>query len=277
MARSWFIAVVVVSSGCSVHLGAVRRNDVSSSPQGIPFYRPMPYLMVKAPILLAVTDEQVRTTTPTPPPPAPVRKPAAGAKEPVGSKPPTSPTDDEPADDPGSAPEQKPKTDVDAAKDGLEIVYLPDFCESYALSIDVKNAKLEGLELSFTDGWMLTSIKGSLDNSIGVTAITDIIKAVAENATKVALGALGKSSDEKEPAADDKEQSLTTQTSTKRTVNETYLAPGLYPLFVRETADGGVEKCDSIPRFSQSWKEKTFTRKRSTEAKPRQPGLDASK
>lgn len=267
------VGAVAVTAGlaCStVKLSATPTSPQDRATVGLRYYLPLPYVHVKKPVLLGRTrkvTETVATTTAAQavPPKKDARKAAAAdAAPPLGAN-----ANDTAGTTEGAPVEEKAKEQsaATAAEDGVEVIMLPDFCQQQALTIDAHVSKLD-VELTLKDGWRLEAVKSSMDTTAAMTSSVDLVKTTL-GAAKDIIGAIyGK------PPADDEEeggsepQSAFKGTSSKSTkkseVKETWLRPGFYPLFKRDT-----KECSAALAFdAQWWSNATFERsiERSTDS-----------
>lgn len=130
--------------------------------------------------------------------------------------------------DSAGAPEPSAGTPTESA---LSVVWLPDYCEQFALE---QTSFLSKLETKFTleDGWRLASVESKSDSTDIVGKVLDLVGAIKG----VSAPAPSKPSDGAATAGTD-----TTTASDLKYVRKTtvkYLKPGIYPLFKRDEGNG---------------------------------------
>lgn len=275
--NQFVVAVAVIAfSGCSTtSLTARPTTGDKDAVQGFRYYLPTPYVLVKKPILLnsKATDSKTSTTTTTQAAPVAAsgpRKPAPAGLVGQSGGAGAGKNDEAPAEP--AKKEEKEEKDKEEPKpapadegDGLSIVMMPDYCQQQAVSIDVSNAKLD-VELQFVDGWRLENVKSTADATLAMTSWIDLAKTTLTSAKDIVAAVFGAKTTEEEGKGGTEGQGgkaaskTTTEIHVKsnETVTETWLHPGVYPLFKR--AD---EKCENAMKLNEEWfKGHTFERSR---------------
>jgi len=144
-------------AGCA---GVDVKKVTSGKEEGIRFYRPHPYLLV--------------TLTPPPTTGAESGPSTADKPKPKQATPPADPT---------------PATPDSTGKVYMQIVWLPDKSENYAIEI---RSGLGTIDSSFQlkDGWQLTQFGGKIDTKIPETiaAVSSLLQAAAGVPAKVMMG-----------------------------------------------------------------------------------------
>ena len=159
-------------------------------------------------------------------------KPAAG-QDPGTGKPPAA-ADAGPTTPSSHAPERAAPSSL---ADAVSVVWLPDYCEQYAVSQRSVLASLK-FTVELGDGWKLGKLDTSQDSTAVVGKILDLVgtgigaqKDIAVE--KIKAGAAGSQA----------KQAIQARTLVRTTVR--YLKPGLYPILIRNSND-----CTAAPTFS---------------------------
>lgn len=121
------------------------------------------------------------------------------------------------------------------AKDAVEIVWLPDYCQMYALRARTVLSS-QKIEVSLSDGWRLESLTAEQDTTALATKLVEVIGALAAPASV---------SNESETETSGTEEAQAGEpTYLKRTTTST-LKPGLYALVSYSTdPKDGYPNCD---------------------------------
>lgn len=151
----------------------------------------------------------------------------------------------EPGADQGGGAAMTPATDkptpaAPAPSAAVEVVWLPDYCQQYAIHQTSVLANLK-VKVDLADGWKLSSVDSTADTTAVIGKVLDL--------AGTALGAAKDLAVEKVKSASTSKGSSEAQQGGAmkylRKTEITYLKPGLYPIAVREGED-----CDKAARIS---------------------------
>lgn len=267
---------LLVSTGCTARL-AVRKVDTCDDrdhTSGFRYYLSRPYIVVKQPILVSERIELLPDDPKKPKIAVPVAggkvteitiaelerlkhealadpkiKQAAYAQERELPPPPAAPFDTVPSnvgkhlDIPADAPRQL--SDKGSIKGNIDIIYLPDFEECYA--VRCKNAMAKSAyKLNFRDGWELTDVSGefnsttlaievlnAIDNAI--TAAQDIETAEIDRQKEIADAAA------KSPPPSGAKNLDEAETLRFQEITRIYIKPGVYRINKPWEIEGGLQ------------------------------------
>ncbi len=256
------VALLVLACGCGeVQVRRTLPGDFST--EGVRYWLPAPYLVVKTPVQVYSTEElyQYISTPNTLTPPAVVpHKPVAGV---TPSGPPTkdamwqlikdtpkaAPSTGNDGGESGQVPanndsntnskNNKNKTDSNASNDpgtapaatatsGLTIEWLPDYCQQYAIKQSAPGATSE-LALQFAQGWQLQTYNSKLDNTTLASKVIDAISSIVGDLTGGAAGKAAGGGKGGGGASDSSKQAAAARLLKKTTT--WWLQPGVYPLY----------------------------------------------
>jgi hypothetical protein len=282
------LSCVVALVGCAT-VDVVRVKDEDYVTKGLRYWLPAPYVIVKAPVEissvqeLAMVDAAGKVTILGVQPPTSCED-TSGLAKPAGSgndqgvvslpslgeapgqkkapavetaAPKPKPTNPQPAGEaPGANKTPAAENTATAPKsaasnDAIAIVWLPDYCQQYAINQSERGASTQ-LQLTFADGWQLTSYNAQMNSTEVFNKMVDALASVVGTAAKAAPKAAaagmqaGASAVAKNTfAGNHPPKRLFLRTTT------TVLEPGVYPLFTYEG-----DNCLKAPKFcSQKLKE----------------------
>lgn len=251
---------VISLYGCtSVTAYRVKPDDYSTN--GIRYWLAMPYLIVRSPVEVSRMENlykiDIGSSTLKPleigpgnngisaPPsrtsPAQMddtkkpKAPAGGSKQEAPPKPEPAPPDSTPSG---------PWSDV------INIVWMPDYCQQYALNQSSFLAKLDAV-VTLGDGWRL----GSLDTKTDSTQLLSKVLEVIGSIQVAKQGGTSQQPPQTSGGPSSAASILGTEVEGKPLVTYlkqskvTYLKPGLYPIFSRKTKSG---QCESVPELDLS-------------------------
>ena len=201
---------------------------------------------------LSKTDK--KTTKPKAAPADPAAPVVGGKDTSKGDTAPASPQDpSKTADTPSSAPSSS------ANKGAVAIVWLPDYCEQYAVSSS-NVLSSHSLKLKLNDGWQFDNVDASNDSTVVIgkvlDAVTSVVGAFKGSTTSTTGGTSSKTS-----------KGTGAQAGTERIFRHTKtvsLKPGLYRIFTRKPTPDPKDACTVRPEFaadefktvvSESWEE----------------------
>lgn len=213
--RSFYMALsalylLACLPGCTtVTAKRVTSNDYTT--EGVRYWMAEPYLLVKARIELSRIETLEPASAHQDTAPGALKSDCASSSD--CPNPPTNPAD------------------------GIGIVWLPDYCQEYALQQSVKLASLKW-KIELADGWRLTSVDMDADATQVATKILDVLSTAVTAGKDIAVA--GSNARARAAAG----EAGTGPSCRKRTVVK-YLNPGVYRLFVRPS-----DNCGATPKFS---------------------------
>jgi hypothetical protein len=269
------LVALVLAASCTSNVGVRRVKPNDYSTPGYRYYLSQPMLLVRSPIELARTEDlytlnrgsnalsPVRTDSinagiprqgtvdvVNPEPPAPAgNKPLRRAKTPPAKS-------DEPKGAAAAKPENETgknvgentakeaaalrpavRADPTAIADTIALVWVPDHCEQYAIS-QTNRLSSQTTKFSFAEGWRLDGQEVTSDTTVLAAKLVDL----ASSITGTLVGAKKEVDIARINATATGDQDEEAQAGTRHTLwrrtTVTYLKPGLYSLFTRETCDG---------------------------------------
>jgi hypothetical protein len=221
----FFLGMVLAGlSGCAQisvqHL--TPDGSAASGAAGLRYYLPKPYLLVtllppsSASTAPSTGSVQQKIATPPPiapnPPPVPpggpaaaVPPPAAGLSNPPGAVPTPQPVHTRagagaaqgqstpgatttPAGQTSAAPSTDTSFQANNDQYMVKLIYLPDLSNPMTINITAGLFGTASFQPTLQDGWMLTSLQGSTDNSQAVQLAESVISAAAGAGSKAATG-----------------------------------------------------------------------------------------
>jgi hypothetical protein len=196
--------------GCTT-VTAKRVTSDDYTTEGVRYWLAEPYLLVKARFALSRTETVVSAQS------LPEKAPEAVTSDGVCS--------------PDCPPPQANPAD------GIAIVWLPDYCQQYALLQDVKLASLKW-KVELADGWRLSSVDMTADSTQVATKILDVLSTAVAAGKDIAVAGISRKARTFEGQGGP-------DRNCRRRTEVKYLNPGVYKLFVRTD-----DKCKDTPKFS---------------------------
>jgi hypothetical protein len=239
--RKWPLPILLAITafllfGCA-SVTATRTKPDDYTTQGIRYWLPQPFLLVKEAVLISEEESFWRFNTAedklekigesvhklaAAPVPAPKLKTSERKK-----------ADRRPAD---TEPPEKDEPESGKQTSGpIEIVFLPDYCEQYAIRMDSQFASVDA-NITFSDGWKLLGLDSKADSTQIVAKMLEVVAAVKSGGV-AAAGTEENSSESAEADAKTIAKSAATKGTyfyIKKTVS-TRLKVGLFPLYKRDS------------------------------------------
>jgi hypothetical protein len=135
----------------------------------------------------------------------------------------------------------------------ISIVWLPDYCEQYAVSQD-NTLSSASMKIALADGWRFDNFDAKNDSSAVLGKLLDTVATVAGKAIDAAKD-VRVATIEKDAAAKTATSAVGAQSTKgpllRRTISSS-LKPGIYPLFERPADKEGKVNCDAPPRVSEA-------------------------
>jgi hypothetical protein len=133
----------------------------------------------------------------------------------------------------------------------ISIVWLPDYCEQYAVS-QSNTLSAASMKIALADGWKFVNFDASNDSSAAIGKLLDTVATVAGKAVDASKDV--RVATIQKDAAAIKAGSTAGAQATKgpllrRTISSS-LKPGIYPLFERPADKEGKINCDATPHLS---------------------------
>ncbi len=303
--RTLILAACLVGSGCStISVSHVRGSDYKTA--GVRYWLPAPYLLVKTPVEISRTETLfslspidntvLRRVLPCDDGQAPCRpQPAVPPPPPVASGiPPLRPgmaagsqsaTEDSTAA--AAAPSASGSDHVvtaerDGGAPGATIVWLPDYCQQYAIS-EKAHAGSQKVQIQLAEGWKLTALNTEINNTEVLQKMFDTISSLAGSmispTQKLASAGVQTATGALERGAQGGRTRLF-----RRTQIITF-RPGLYPLLQYPQSQDNEPDCARLPSFrppkdateqNEFWSELVSAAATSVLAAPVEPGRPAS-
>jgi hypothetical protein len=181
----------------------------ASGAPGLRYYLPKPYLLVTLLPPSSTSGSSGQQHVAMPPPVAPTPAPTPGLMTPPGTVPPppaptprtragagtASPNPTTTKSDtttPGQQSTPAPATDTSFQANNdqytIKLIYLPDLHNPMTINMTAGLFGTAGYQPTLQDGWMLTSLQGSTDNSQMVQLVEAAITAAAGGGSKAATG-----------------------------------------------------------------------------------------
>ncbi len=276
------LSCVAVLMGCAT-IDVVRIKDGNDQRKGLRYWLPAPYVIVKAPVGvsyvqdLAEIDDKGNVTGLTANPlgasngvsgpagsatimnshssciPGDTSGPTAssGSGNDQGDANPSPPGEAPGANKTPAAEDSVPMPKPAASSEAIAIVWLPDYCQQYAIDASERGASTQ-LHVTFADGWQLTSYNAQMNSTEVLNKMVDALASVVGTAAKAAASAAPASAPQAAVAgiqagASEVAKSTAGNHPPKRLFLRTttaVLQPGVYPLFTYEGND-----CLKAPKF----------------------------
>jgi hypothetical protein len=178
---SCVVVSVLCAASCasisSVPLGTDGNTKISGAEEGIRYYRPKPYVLI--------TELPVSPQTPSS---GPAAAAPAGKNASTQTPSPTPTTASQPQSAAPSAPASDTSFSASMASYSVKLVYLPDYEHPMALKMTAGLFGTTSSNPTLQDGWMLTSLSGSVDSG-GAAALSAIAGLATTSATGGATAA----------------------------------------------------------------------------------------
>jgi hypothetical protein len=269
------LSCVVALVGCAT-VDVVRVKDEDYVTKGLRYWLPAPYVIVKAPVEvsyvqdLAEIDEEGHVTVLAANPlgasnnlsgpagnitipnshssciPGDTSGRAASSGPGInqGAANPSSPGEAPGANKTPAAEDTAPAPNSAASNDAIAIVWLPDYCQQYAINQSERGASTQ-LQLTFADGWQLTSYNAQMNSTEVFNKMVDALASVVGTAAKAApkAAAAGMQAGASAVAKNNFSENHLPKRLFLRTTTAV-LTPGVYPLFTYPADD-----CSKTPKF----------------------------
>jgi hypothetical protein len=247
-----FVYNVVVSTaiiGCA-SVTATRTNEGDYKTEGLRYWLPMPYLLVREPLISSQVDSFYKVDvgknewTPIAPVSGLGRDPLA---MPAGSPPNGNGQGKKDGEGEGKKEEGAAQPPATTPPPPVEIIYLPDYCHQYSLQMTSILATLNA-DVTFGDGWKLMGLNSKADSTALLSKVLDVVAAIKTGAAPTAQ------EPEEAEEEDTKIKKLLTEVPAGEAVHlyvkksvVRRLKPGIYPIFTRGPAVGLFQPEDQVP------------------------------